>query len=571
MRCVPRFLPVVLVLALAAPGGTRAGDDAPPPPPRVVLGVELEPLLARMSVEQKVGQLLLLGFGGTELDDRARVLFHDKRPGGVALFSRNIGGRAQVRALTAAVRREMGAEIPPFIGVDQEGGNVIRLKERTTLLPSAMALGATRSPPLAEAAGRAVGADLRALGFNMNFAPVLDVNSNPANPVIGVRSFGERPELVAELGSAFIAGLRASGVAGVAKHFPGHGDTREDSHFRLPSVPHDVARLEAVELLPFERASREGLSAIMTAHLALPAITGDPDLPASLSREVLTGILRRKMGFQGIIMTDGLEMEAVAGRFGAGKAAVMAVKAGADMVMVLWFPEKKTEVHRALLAAARSGEIPRQRLDDAVLRVLGEKARLGLLGAVPPPPPAPGASTLGVDDQVAAGAVTLLRNEGDVLPLEAHQRVLVVSPDGTFAAALKQRLPRTRSILIPSTMSSEKRRAARFRALKQGREVDVAVVAVVNDVQLQVARALAQDRPGRPVVVVSLLSPYLLSQVPDVDAYLCTYSYLRPAQVAAARVISGHAQARGKLPVSIPRHAAFGDGLQPPRSASIGP
>jgi beta-N-acetylhexosaminidase len=501
----------VLLLAWCAGAPGLALAEAP----RVVAGVELTPILQRLTLEQKVGQLLILGFGGMEMDERAEKLLRDKKPGGVALFSRNIGPRAQVRALTTDVQRVFAREIPPFIAVDQEGGNVIRLKERTTLLPSAMALGAARSTALAEASGRAVGADLRLLGFNMNFAPVLDVNSNPANPVIGVRSFGESPELVAEMGSAFVAGLRAAGVAAVAKHFPGHGDT--------------------------------------------------------LSSAVNMGLLRREMGFEGIIMTDGLEMEAVAARYGAGKAAVSAVKAGADMVMVLWFPERKTEVHRALLEAARSGDISRERLDDAVLRVLGEKARLGLLGPVPPPPPSPGMSTLGIDNQVAAASVTMLKNEGDVLPLVGGQRVLVVSPDRTFAAAMRQRLPDVRTVMLPSTATHERQRAVLKQAVKMGRDVDVVVVAAINDVQLKAARALLEDRPGRPVVLVSFLSPYMVSQLPDVDAYLCTYSYLRPSQVAAARVLTGHAQARGRLPVTIPNMHAFGDGIVPPRAAAVGP
>ncbi|MEW5852923.1 MAG: beta-N-acetylhexosaminidase [Myxococcota bacterium] len=554
-------------MAPAATSSPAAAEDLPPAP-RVVAGVDLEPILNGMSLEQKVGQLLFLSFGGTEMDERTERLLREKRPGGVALFSRNIVNRKQLRALTHDVKDVMAADIPPFLAVDQEGGTVIRLKDHATLLPSAMALGASRSPSLSEAAGRAVGADLRAAGFNMNFAPVLDVNSNPDNPVIGARSFGEKPELVAELGASFIAGLRASGVAAVAKHFPGHGDTTEDSHYRLPSLPHDLDRLMRLELAPFKRASDEGLAAVMTAHLALPRIAEEPDLPASLSKNVLTDMLRKRLRFGGIIMTDGLEMEAVAGRYGAGNAAVRAVKNGADMVMVLWYPERKNEVHRALLHAARTGEIPAPRLDDAVLRILGEKAKLGLLGPVPPPPVVPGRSLVGMDDQVASAAVTLLRNEGDVVPLSREQQVLVVSPHPVFSNAIKQRMPRVRTVVIPSTAGPERRREALKQAIKQGREADVAVVAVINDVQLSIAQALRRDRPGRPLVVVSLTSPYLLQEVPEVDAYLCTYSYLRPSQVAAARVLTGYAPARGRLPVTIPGFYAFGDGIIPPRAAT---
>jgi beta-N-acetylhexosaminidase len=525
-----------------------------------------------MTVEQKVGQLLFLGFGGTRVDDRSRRLLAEKRPGGLALFARNIVDREQVRALTRSLGQAMaqGGEVPPFLAVDQEGGNVMRLKERTSLLPSAMALGATRSPALAEAAGRAVGQDLRAHGLNMNFAPVLDVNNNPGNPVIGVRSFGEKPELVTELGSAFIAGLRAMGVAAVAKHFPGHGDTVTDSHFQLPVVEADRARLDALELTPFRRAAAEGLSAVMTAHLALPRVTEEPGLPASLSRRVLVDILRREMRFPGLILTDGLEMEAVAKGWGAGQAAVRAIQNGADMVMVLWFAERRAEVHRALLAAARSGVIPVTRLDDAVLRVLGEKARLGLLGPIPPLPEVSAQGLVGTDDQVAAASVTLLRNRGGVLPVRRGQSVLVVTPQPLLARAIKQRVPDTSTILLSSTSSASRRREATRQALLKGREVDVVVVAVINDVQAAMVRDLIRDRPGRPVVAVSLASPYVVKQFPNVDAYLCTYSYLRPALVAAARVISGHAPSRGRLPVTIPGQFAYGDGIVPPRLVEAG-
>ena len=579
-------LPVASPAVPAAPGDSpamapppsRAGDDpdadddpdqeAPPLAPTVVAGVDLEPVLARLSLQQQIGQLLVLGFGGRQMDGSIRKLLEDKHPGALALFGRNIGNRTQVRTLTSDIRQTMRHEVPPFVAVDQEGGNVLRLRERTTLLPGAMALGATRSPALAEAAGRAVGGDLTALGFNMNFAPVLDVNSNPLNPVIGVRSFGEDPAAVSELGAAFIAGLRAAGVAAVAKHFPGHGDTREDSHLRLPRVDRNLAELEAVDLMPFRRAFAEGLSAVMAGHLSLPQV--EPGgTPASLSRKVLTGLLRRRMAFGGIIMTDGLEMEAVAATLGAGKAAVAAIKAGADMVMVLWYPEKKTEVFEALLAAARSGEIPPQRLRSAVLRVLGEKARLGLLGPVPPQPPSPGLATLGVDDQVAAASVTLLKNRGDVVPLRSNQRVLVIASDRTFIRAVEQRMRHVRTLVVSARTRASQ--APVQQAIRLGRQVDVVVVAVSSDVHLRLARELVADRTNRPVVVVSLLSPYVLRVGPDVDGSLCTYSYLRPSLVAAARVLTGHAPARGHLPVTIPGFYSRGDGLVPPQSALLAP
>ncbi|HEY4221559.1 MAG TPA: beta-N-acetylhexosaminidase, partial [Myxococcota bacterium] len=355
------MLVVALALLLASPAPSAVS-------PFAQNGVDVDQVLDSLTVDEKVGQLLLLGFGGTKMDDTIGNFLDEMKPGGVALFARNLDTPEQSLQLIRDVRAHDPHGVPMFVAVDQEGGNVVRLKKDATILPSAMALGAANDPELARRAGQALGKDLRIFGFNMNLAPVLDVNSNPDNPVIGIRSFGEMPNAVAELGVAYVQGIQSEGVLAVAKHFPGHGDTSTDSHYQLPILPHDKQRLDEVELLPFSRAFSEGLDAIMTAHIALPALgdDGEKNLPATLNQRVLTGLLRNELGYDGLVITDGLEMQGIVARFGAGEAAVRAIVAGADVVMVLWYPEKKREVRESLLAAVQSGRIPKDRLDQAV-------------------------------------------------------------------------------------------------------------------------------------------------------------------------------------------------------------
>src|SRR5690606_667232 len=255
--------------------------------------------------------------------------------GGVILFARNIRDPVQVANLTRSLQQlaqSSGARIPLFIATDQEGGIVARLRSPAAVMPGAMALGAASSPELAYEAGRSTARQLLAVGINMNFAPVVDVNNNPANPVIGVRSFGEDPELVAELGAAFIRGQQEEGVISTAKHFPGHGDTDTDSHIALPRADHPRVRLDQVELVPFRAAIAAGVDAIMTAHVTFPSIDPTPGLPATLSHRVLTGLLREELGHEGLIVTDAMEMQAITANFGIAEAAVRAVEAVGDMV-----------------------------------------------------------------------------------------------------------------------------------------------------------------------------------------------------------------------------------------------
>jgi beta-N-acetylhexosaminidase len=557
MKC--RALPLVWAIALGALPAAAANVPRPGEP------VDLDRLVASMSVEEKVGQLIMIGFGGTRVNAQISHWLTDRHAGGVALFSRNIVDFEQTARFVRELHGLVSGQVPVFMALDQEGGNVVRVKDGAVVLPGNMALGATRSTVLAYVAGQALAVDLRLLGFNMNLAPVLDVNSNPNNPVIGVRSYGERPELVADLGSWYVRGQQEQGVVAVAKHFPGHGDTYADSHFFMPSIDADRRRLNAIELVPFKRAMEAGLDAVMTAHIALPRIAETRDMPATLSHVLLTDILRKELEFDGIIMTDGLEMQGIVQRYGAGRAAVLAVLAGADMTMVLWMPDMKEAVYASLLAAAKSGEISAARLDESVRRILRVKRDRGLFArAIEPLDQVLARRNQNplhaqVAARIARESVTLVRNHGDLLPVHPvrYRRVLVMAPPGPFA----KRMARERNVTvleIPFVPSRERRAEDVTRAVDLAYQADLLVVAAVNRYHLEMARSVTRELPQLPVALVSFASPYYLTSMPEVDAYVCTYSYLDDSQEAAAQAILGQQPMTGRLPVTIPGFYAYG-------------
>jgi beta-N-acetylhexosaminidase len=525
--------------------------------------VEVEAWLARLTLEQKVGQLLMVGFKGTEVTAEVEALVRGRQVGGVCLFRRNVESAEQVARLNAELRGLFRGGVPPFLALDQEGGSVVRVRDGNLVLPGNMALGATHEPELAYRAGRAQAEDLLLLGFNMNLAPVLDVNLNPRNPVIGLRSFGDEPEAVAQFGAQFVKGQQDAQLVTVAKHFPGHGNTEEDSHLALP-VMQETRQEVMAQLLPFTRAIEAGLDGLMTAHVAIPRVTGHGH-PATLSPELLDGLLRGELGFTGLVVTDELEMEAIAARYGVGKAAVMSVNAGADMVLVPWRPERKTEVWRALLDAARTGELSPERLDTAVRRVLATKLRRGLF--VEPSPVAERLAKLGAPERLEVGrliaerAVTLLRTDGRYFPLPPGAKVAVLTAEPALGEALAARLPDAEIVVLPAFPNARARAAYRAQAREVALRNDIVVVGLVNSRQVDLVRMAAAA--NKPVVAVSLGLPYLASEVDEARAVLAVYSWQASAAEAAAAALTGEQGTPGRLPVSLNAAYRFGHGLDP--------
>ena len=510
-------------------------------------------MIAEMTIEEKVGQLIMVGFDGTQANETIETHIRERFVGGVVLFSRNIQSPKQTAELTNQLQRlagETAHQIPLFIGIDQEGGWVIRLKEGATVLPGNMALGATGSTELAERAGEITAAELAAVGVNLNFAPVMDVNNNPRNPVIGRRSFGESPELVSRLGVAYIRGLQHNGVLATAKHFPGHGDTTVDSHFDLPTVNHDRERIHALELQPFRAAIDANVAAIMTAHIIYPAF--DPDRPATLSPTILTNLLREELGFNGLLITDDMEMKAIDDRYRSGEAAVMAIEAGADIVMVLWTPAKQNEVFDALLSAVKSGRISQARLDQSVKRVLKSKRaaferRFVDLDAVE--------GTVGTDahkqlaQTIASQAITVVENRNNLLPLklEPETTVLILSASSSLFENFKAHHPNTVDAKIPQKPEAEN---ILPQLIPRIGDADAVIAGIMNNDQAAFIQQISVATTT-PVIVIALGSPYTLRGCPAASASLATYDIHDASVSAAVEVILGAQKAQGKLPVQL--------------------
>ncbi|MER7774659.1 glycoside hydrolase family 3 protein [Streptomyces sp. NPDC096191] len=571
----------VVTAALAAGGGTAHADPHRPD------DAKLRALISRMTLEEKVGQLFVMrvyGHSATTPDQAdidanlkeigvrtAAELVAKYRVGGVIYFAwaHNTRDPHQIADLSNGIQKaslELPRGLPVLISTDQEHGIVARVGEPATLFPGAMAVGAGGSRSDARTLGRIAGAELRAMGIRQDYAPDADVNVNPANPVIGVRSFGADPEAVAEMVAAEVTGYQRSGVAACAKHFPGHGDTATDSHTGLPEITHTREEWETLDAPPFRAAIDAGIDAIMTAHLVVPALDDSGD-PATLSRPILTGILREELGYDGVVVTDSLGMEGVRTKYGDERVPVLALKAGVDQLLN---PPHLDLAWNAVLTAVREGELTEARLDESILRVLRLKAKLELfrdaytsrrdvdrtVGT---------RAHLAAADRIAERTTTLLVNEDRLLPLSRreHRRVLVVGadpaspsgttgpPTGVLAGELTE-LGFTATALSTGTAPSA---AVIDGAVAAAGDADAVVVATYNVTAASSQRTLVTRllETGKPVVAVAIRNPYDVAHLPGVRACLAAYSWTDVEVRAAARVIGGRVRPRGQLPVPVVR------------------
>lgn len=526
-----------------------------------------------LTLDEQIGQLFMVGFPGTEPTPALIELIERYHVGNIILFSRNVHDAQQLHHLTSrlqALASASGQRLPLLIAIDQENGMVQRMGEDATIFPGNMALGATGSEQSAYDVALAAGLELRALGVNLNLAPVVDVNNNPANPVIGVRSFGEDPQQVARLAGAEIRGYQRAGVATCIKHFPGHGDTATDSHLAMPVVPYDMERLERLELVPFKSGIAAGTDCVMTAHISFPALAGDKELPATLSPTVITHLLREQLGFQGVIMTDCLEMNAVSETVGVGRGAVLAQRAGNDIILISHLYERQLAGIEALKAAVQTGEVTPEQIRQAATRVLALKERLQSHAQEQ-------AAELSIAqvgseehrrlrDEIYERSITLVRDNARMLPLHLapEQRLLVVYthrdiwtqvedkgyPEEFLIESLRQHHTNTSAIVLNEQTTPD----GYEQLYRSAAEADVILMVTVNALldQQQVAvmrRLLATERP---LIGLAAYSPYDLLAFPELGTYLVTYEYTRPAIAAAVRVLFGEIQPQGKLPVSLP-------------------
>jgi beta-N-acetylhexosaminidase len=475
-------------------------------------------------------------------------------------------------------RMQRLAKVPLLVGGDFERGASMRVAG-TAKYPHQMAYGAANDLQLTRALGAATAKEARALGVNWVFAPVADVNSNPENPIINIRSFGENPELVASHVKAYIEGAHSdpsNRVLVTVKHFPGHGDISVDSHIGMSKLEADRARMNEIELVPFRRAIDARVDAVMTAHMAVPAVE-PKDIPATVSASVLTGLLRTDLRFPGLIVTDAMDMQGLTKEFPGGEAAVRAIEAGVD---VLLMPPNPQAAINAVVAAVQQGRLTQKRIEESAARVLAAKARVGLarnklvnveeIGDVLDSPELADQAQLAADK-----AITLVKNENSILPLRNPDKaclyVLTESRYGQQGRRLVEEV-RGRSKLMEAILLDPEMSTIEMNEYV-AKAADCEVVVVGAFVTVGAYRgnvALSGDFPAlmrsllsgsRPVVMVSLGNPYLLRSYPQVSSYLATFSPAVTAEAAAVKALFGEIATSGKLPVTIPGVAAYGDGI----------
>ena len=551
-----------------------------------------ERTLRSMSVDQKIGQLLIppvnAGFRNIEGEGFApiRKNLTEFHLGGVHIFGYSShrpfesGDAAGAALLIHDMQRT--AKVPLLITADFEGG-VGYILPGGTRFPLAMSIGATGDEELAYRVGRAVAGEGRALGANVNFYPVVDVQNNPANPIINIRSFGEDPAKVSSLSIAYIRGLQEGGMIATAKHFPGHGDVATDSHLELPVLSVDRKRLDTIELPPFKASIDAGVGAVMSAHIFLPAIDTEKGLPATLSRNALTGLLREDLGFKGLIITDALDMHGVTLHFSNEEAAVRSVEAGADVVL---FPPDVERAFNGIKAAVQSGRITEARLNESVRQILRAKARVGL-HRYQPPDLLRLSSVVGsqanrdLSQSISDRAVTLVRDEKNALPLrlDPSKSVLHVNlldsrvgwregiPGRVLAAEMPLRYPKTTTVQIDDGSTATEYAMTRGMANIVDAVVVTAFIRVaaykgsidLTPAQMSLLRDLS--KLDKPFVFVLFGSPYLLHHVPELPSYMLTYDVHYAAERAAVKAIAGEIPISGRLPISLPGLYPVGHGL----------
>lgn len=576
-------------------------------------------LVSEMTLEEKIGQMLMPDFrnwkkkgessakGLTEMNDEIAGIIRKYHLGGVILFAENVTGTEQTVRLTDGLQKASRG-VPLFITIDQEGGIVTRLESGTNL-PGNMSIGATKRAQNAYRSGNIIGKELAALGINVNFSPVLDVNNNPANPVIGVRSYSSKPELTARFGIQAMKGLQNEHIIATAKHFPGHGDTAVDSHYGLPLVPHDAERLKSVELYPFQKAIDAGIDMIMTAHVQFPAFDDttykskkdgrDIMVPATLSKKVMTDLLRKDLGFDGVIVTDALNMKAISDNFGQEEAVVMAVKAGVDIALMpaavtsLETEKNLANVYEALLKAVRQGDIPIEQINRSVERILSLKSKRGILDS---------RSSASLRDKIkyalktvgnrkhekterkmAREGVTVLKNDDRTLPFKPKKgdTILILAPYEDQAKAISKTIKRIKKkTVVKEYPFAEKTFNQDIQKLVD--QADYVITGsyvvkndpVVNDgviddtiedsskwatVFPRAAMKYAQAKQKK-FVLMSLRNPYDTANFEEAKAVIAVYGFKgfsngrfrQPNIPAGVEVIFGKAKPKGTLPVDIP-------------------
>lgn len=510
-----------------------------------------------MNLKTALGQHLVTGFSGPEMTDDFVESVRKYHIGNVILFENNVVDREQLHRLCTEIRALVLQETgyPPLITIDQEGGAVSRLKEDCAIFPSAMAVAATGNPENAFAAGFITAQELRAMGVNFDLAPVVDVNSNPNNPVIGVRSYGDDPHRVAEYGLAMAQGLTQGGILCSLKHFPGHGDTSVDSHLGLPRVEKTLPELQACELVPFQACIDAGVPAVMTTHILFPAL--EPEgVPATMSRRILTDLLKKKMGFQGLIISDCMMMGAIAQTYGTVQGCVAAIRAGVDLVFVSHSPKLASEAIDWIHAALEAGELDAREFSDSTEKILRYKAQLP--SETPPLNSVGSAEHRAASERITRAAITTVQEApfalGDnplFLGCYRFRPTMASSPEDTslsFPGTMRELLSGESSVTSQNPTPEEIR-----ATLSNATGHSSLVIGTYNARQREGQLALVREaiQLGLPTCVIALRGPYDLADMPEGVLTLAAYDYDRRTLPVLAEILSGKFKTAGILPVQL--------------------
>ncbi|HSW95887.1 MAG TPA: glycoside hydrolase family 3 N-terminal domain-containing protein [Patescibacteria group bacterium] len=559
-----RFLGSAAAAAAIAACEPLAGS----PPSPSASGARVDRIIANMSIAERAGQLMSVAFHGTTITPALEAMIRQRKVGGVILYSENFTDAASVKRLAADLQRiaSDAKTLPLFLSIDQEGGAVVRIATGATVLPGNMALAATPDPSDSVRKSVAITArDLRALGVNFELAPDADVNNEPRNPIILNRSFGSDPQRVAALVTIAAQAFADAKFLCCAKHFPGHGETTTDSHTGLPLLDVDRAHLDAIELPPFKAAIAAGVPAIMSAHIRMPALDPTPDLPVTLSAKVMTDLIRAQLGFQGLLITDDLEMGALTQTRTESQAGYDAFVAGADFLLFRFDESAQIDAHAKLSAGMATGALAAGRVDASLRRILAAKERFGILDGSAPSGTAGSDADRASADELARVSITVLRGGG--LPLRG--KIFVVSPvnpdialvtdQPSLGQVLAQRLPNVST----QTITLAPIQADIDRAVAAARGADVVVFGSADLFSYPQQAALAKALQAvKPTVLVSLRSPYDILSAPGVAGYVCGYTGREPTLRALADVLSGTRAPTGTLPVDVPGVYRIGDGMK---------
>jgi beta-N-acetylhexosaminidase len=577
-RSATASLAVATVAALV-PAAAVAG---PPPEPRqpITSLQQATKAMQGMSLEEKIGQLFVLfayGPDASKPDPRNTTLYGvatpaevvaKYKPGGWIYFNArdNVQNPTQLATYSNQLQSaaiKTGLHLPLTIATDQEQGVVVRIGPPATQFGGNMAHGATRNTADARTAAGITGRELKAMGIRQDYAPDTDVNVNALNPVIGVRSYSSDPKLVSDMGAAQVQGYqRDAGITATAKHFPGHGDTRDDSHTSLPTINHTLAEWNTIDAPPFKAAIKAGIDSIMTAHISVPSLDPSGD-PATLSKPIMTGVLRNQLGFKGLIITDALEMAAVRAKYGDAEVAVRALEAGADQLLLPPAPDVQ---FKAVVDAVKSGRLSERRIDESLLRILLVKLKNGsLLSPFSDPAQIPNKvgtpASLATAQKIVDKSVTLVKDTTKTLPLSNEARKVLVTGWGVSTTqSLADSLTKRGATATVAQTGAAPTDAAIADAVTKAQANDVTVVLTQKAWDTTTTDKLAKQQKlvkdllatGKTVIVVAVRDPYDIAYFDQAPTYLATYGYAAVSMESLAKVLYGEIKPTGKLPVDIP-------------------